>query len=118
MVRCYVDDELLLDYLRNIAMVPPQSLLLIASEAPHHRFSQLCESYVCIHKDMIWSPADSDIGHAHTTLVKAYIDYLLASNAHTFYGNRFSSFSVEMVAQFRHIGKGATFYNTILGPAG
>ncbi len=113
-VRCFVDDELLLDYLQKVAMLPTKSLLLIASEAPLHSFPRLCESYECIHKDKIWSPADSRIKHANTTLVKAYMDYLLASNAQTFYGNRYSSFSIEMIAHFRHSGRRASFYNTIL----
>ena len=117
MVRCMMEDELLLDYLQNSAKLPSKSLLLIASEASVDTFPRLCESYVCIHKDMIWSPENSSIKHSDTVLVKAYLDYLLAGNAQTFYGNRFSSFSAEMVAQFRHKGKRATFYNTILGPA-
>ena len=113
-VRCFVDDELLLDYMHNVAMLPTNSLLLVASEAPLHSFPRLCESYECIHKDKIWSPAESRIKHANTTLVKAYVDYLLASNAQVFYGNRYSSFSIEMISQFRHVGKKASFYNTIL----
>ena len=115
-VRCYVDDELLLDFMQKVAMLPTQSLLLIASESPLHSFPRLCETYKCIHKDKIWSPAESRIKHANTTLVKAYVDYLLASNAQTFYGNRWSTFSIEMIAHFRHIGRRASFYNTILGP--
>ena len=117
MVRCFVDDQHLVEYLRNKAMLPHKSLLLVASEAPLDSFPQLCESYVCIHKDKIWSAAQSTIRHANGTFVKAYVDFLLASNAQTFYGNRFSSFSVEMVAAFRENGKTATFFNPILGPA-
>ena len=117
MVRCFVDDQHLVDYLREKAMLHLQSLLLVASAAPLNSFPQLCESYVCIHKDKIWSAAQSTIRHASSTFVKAYLDFLLASNAQTFYCNRFSSISVEMVAAFRDIGKPAPFFNSILGPA-
>ena len=95
MVRCFVEDELLLEFMQNMAMLPSKLLALIASEAPVDALPRFCELYMCVHKDVIWSPKTFTIDRSSTTLVKACVDYLLAGNAQTLYGEIFSRFFTE-----------------------
>lgn len=114
LVRCFVDDKRLLDFLQKEISLPGGTLVLIASEKGLTDFPLLCKLYVCIHKNDVWSSSKSTLKHADSTLVMAFMDFLLANQAYAFYGNRFSSFSQSLVTSFREVGKKAQFYNTIL----
>ena len=51
--------------------------------------------------------------HCDSTLVLAYLDFLLAREGFAFYGNRFSSFSQELVTEFQDLGRPSQFYNPL-----
>ena len=114
LVRCYVDDHLLLDFLQHQAAVPNGALVLIVSEKHSDRFPMVCGVYQCLHKSHVWSPSDSLLKHADSTLVLAYLDFLLAGKANAFYGNMFSSFSIELVAEFQDHSRKSSYYNPVL----
>jgi len=111
MVRCYVDDGRLLDFLQHKAAIPSGTMVLVTSDNHLDHFPLLCGVYRCVHKMQVWSPAESDLRHANSTLVLAYLDFLLAGEARAFYGNMFSSFSGELLAEFHANNKEAQFYN-------
>ena len=117
MLRCYVTDEHLNKYLQDIAGLSKGTVILITSQEPLDMFPMVCEAYKCIHKSEFWTPEQSNIRHANTTLVQAYMDYLLAERATAFYGNVFSSFSVDLVAAFQDRNRPADYFNPDLGPA-
>lgn len=114
MVRCFMTDEMIRDFLRDEVRLKAGSRVLIASEEGLEKFFLTCANYTCMHKRDFWTPSTSKIRHANSTLVQAYVDYLIAGHAEAFYGNRFSSFSQELVDEFKDKGKPAQYINIIL----
>lgn len=111
LVRCYMGEKLIADFLRENSTLQKTSLLLIASELGLEAFPTICKLYTCIHKQQFWSPQLSELRHGDSTLVQAYIDYLLVNNALEFYGNKHSTFAEVTVERFRELNKPAHYYN-------
>ena len=117
LARCFVDDSLLLEFLQYHAAVPGGALVLISSGKHLISFPLVCSVYNCVHKSQVWDSAESPLKHSDSTLVLAYMDFLLAKEACAFYGNRFSSFSQELVAEFQDLGRPTQYYNPLSRPA-
>ena len=107
-------EVLIADFLKRQPALQKGSLLLIASEFGLEDFPTICQHYTCIHKQQLWSPGQSKIQHASSTLVQAYIDYLLVNNAWTFYGNKHSTFTEVIMQNFGDLGKPAIHFNVPL----
>ena len=106
-------DDLLLNFLQNHAAVPDGALVLISSGKQLSSFPLVCSIYRCVQKSQVWGSSKSPLKHSDSTLVLAYLDFLLAREASAFYGNRFSSFSQELVTEFQDLGRPSQFYNPL-----
>ena len=115
-LACYVGDEALLTFLQDVAKIESFSLIYIASGA--NKLSQTCKTYNCFTRHDVWQPEKSLLPHADQDLVKAYMDFLIAQLAHTFIGNRLSTFSMELFHLFNDAGKQAMFVNKLKCPNG
>ena len=117
-MSCYVGDEGLLVFLKDVAKVKSSTPVYIASGADATKLSRVCGVYKCFTRDDIWQPSTSRIPHADEQLVKAYMDFLITQIALTFIGNRLSTFSMELFHIFNDIGKTAMFVNQLKCPPG
>jgi hypothetical protein len=117
-MSCYVGDDGLLVFLKDVAKVTFGSPVYIASGADANRLSRVCGAYKCFTRDDVWQPEASLIPHADQQLVKAYMDFLITQLAQTFIGNRLSTFSMELFHIFNDTGKSALFVNQLKCPPG
>ena len=89
------------------------SWLFVASGAPLSAMPTLCADFRCITKEELWPQhqrANAGIEIARESM--AFIDFNFALQAKRFFGNAWSTFSVELLDRHRSRGNGAHFYNT------
>ena len=110
--HCWVDEASISAELKRQGL-NAGSWLFVASGAPLSAMSTLCADFRCITKEELWpqhqrSKAGIDI--ARETL--AFVDFNFALQAERFFGNAWSTFSVELLDVHRSRGNQANFYNT------
>lgn len=92
--ECYTSDANMLQYLQKHP--PPSNTLFIASgyQSVAH-FPLLCSYYACVfHSDLFNA---SYGGYFRKLTTGAWIDFLLCLHASAFYGNSFSTFSIQLM---------------------
>ena len=90
---CWANEVDICNFL--LSRLPKSSMLLIASGHDSASLPNICGNFTCFDKTVLgYEPSP------HLT-VNAFIDWGLAMHGKAFYGNIYSSFSQEMVAEFR-----------------
>jgi hypothetical protein len=92
------------------------SIIMVLSGAPISKLPSLCATFTCVARRSLISNTNL-VPQVSTSMTSiAYLDFLLALTAEAFYGNYYSSFSQEVVAEFAAIGKGgnALYYNALV----
>lgn len=123
-MRCLIgDDEIAAKLQRHNVM--PGSLLHIASGVPIGKLTTLCSQYLCFQSGTLLKTliASMDVDEVLalqplvgpskclTREVKAVVDFWMATYAQAFFGNFISSFSIELAAEMRYLGKPYVFLN-------
>ncbi len=98
--------------------VPPQTVLLIMNghdaDFAFPALSALCKAYQCVRKEMLWSLRDeSPVELVRTPTSVAMIDAVLASHATHFFGNMYSTMSLDLYYSRVAEGQRASMYNYI-----
>lgn len=109
---CWASESDIAKYL--MTKVKAGSLIFVASGTKSSNLTTLCHHFTCITRAMLI--ADSDLGRfisiKRTSI--AFLDWLLAVEGTKFFGNSYSSFSHELMAEFRgRNNHEAYFYNTV-----
>ena len=106
---CWIDQDQVLSHLTRQG-ITKNSLVFIASESGLGDMQRLCLQFTCFKKEDVWVDRSSTIP-TQPRLVRAYMDFLLSLEGYQFFGNRHSSFAMEIRCTFRQHGKHATFFN-------
>lgn len=95
--NCYVGDAEIEAYMAP--RVPEGTLLFVATGDPLSTLPVLCKRYRCWKRDMVKKGISEGIVNKSTS--NAFIDLLLSTRGTTFYGNKHSSFTVEVNEEYK-----------------
>ena len=93
-----------------LSQLPKSSLLFIASGHRKEALLSLCGNFTCFDKHTLGYEPSPHL------IINAFIDWLLALRGKAFYGNMYSTFSREMVAEFRSKRLGPSAYYNFKNP--
>ena len=108
-MKCYVSPNETYDVLYRVYRIPERVVLLIAPPQPLHSLGKLCQSYQCVHREML--PHFMKATEGLMPMVLAQYQFALAMQSARAFGNIYSSWSVELVANMRLAGKPADVIN-------
>ena len=96
-------------YLHKVQQVPKQTVLFIVPPHPLESLGRLCEVYVCTHRELL--PLYLKATEGLPEMIIAQHQFTLAMESAHAFGNIYSSWSVELVANMRMAGKPADMMN-------
>ena len=112
---CFVEDA---GILRAMVQenVPANSVVLIMngdkSDVSFTKLPTLCKMYRCVRKEMLWSATtEAHIDLVQTLNCYAMIDSELALHSTHFFGNLYSTMSLDVYYSLIAAGRKATMYN-------
>ena len=124
-MRCLIQEAEIVAKLKE-HHITPGSLLHVASGVPIRKLTTLCSQYKCFQSGPLLGEllASMDVEEAQQAFhpligpsrclpreVKAAVEFWTATHAQAFFGNFFSSFSVELAAELEHLGRRHVFMN-------
>lgn len=121
-MRCLIGEDEIVAKLKQ-HNIRPGSLLHIASGVPISKLTTLCSQYKCFQTAPLFEKllSEQDAPHVFEPLVgpskcltrevKAVVEFWTATHAGMFFGNFYSSFSVELAAEMTHLAKPHVFLN-------
>jgi hypothetical protein len=99
--------------------VPPSTVVLVMNgQDDDFEFKALptvCKMYRCIRKEMLWSVRSAPSELLRTLTSVAMIDAVLASKAIHFFGNVYSTMSLDLYYSRLSSGQKAKMYNNVVG---
>ena len=90
---CWANEADICDFL--LLRLPKSALVFLASGHDMAKLPIICGNFTCFDKHMLGYKPSPHL------IVNAFVDWGLAMHGTAFYGNIYSSFSQEMVAEFR-----------------
>ena len=108
-LRCMISADEAFHAIHTRFKVPEQSVLFILPPHPLESLGQLCEVYKCTHRELLphFKHATEDL----TETEVAQSQFALAMQSARAFGNIYSSYSVELIANMRLAGKPADIMN-------
>ena len=106
-LKCHITEDEMVNELLNKHSVSIGAPVYVASGLPSESLPTLCSTFRCFQKTDVWtSDALAPFGNS-----LALIDLTICSHASQAFGNIYSTFSVELAAAIRSVGRHAAYYN-------
>ena len=108
-LACIIPADVALETLQTILRVPEQTLLFIVPPHPLESLGQLCTVYRCTHRELL--PDYKQATEGLPPMMIAQHNFAVAMKAARAFGNIYSSWSIELIANMRMAGKPADMLN-------
>ena len=113
-LKCLQDEKSIYSFLMDSGIPKDSLLFIMTSDTDDVLHGSVCResNFRCVSKSMLLG-ADVDYPPQFIKSVNSFamLDFTIALRATAFFGNAYSTMSVEIYHEFRLIGKSAKFYN-------